>query len=80
MVGSVKRLVAQLKKAYTHLQLGINIIKLVYTLKRLYDTIVIGWPDENIVDERILLYYALRSELVMDDDLIFKVFQLVIPR
>ena len=54
-------------------------MKLNYTLKRLHETIVSKWPNESIVDDRLLLYYGLRSELVIDDDLIFKVLQLVIP-
>ena len=39
-----------------------------------------GWPKKSIVDERLLPYYGLRSELVIDEDLIFKGHQLVITR
>ena len=39
-----------------------------------------GWPEKNKVDERLLPYYGLRSELIIDDDFIFKGHQLVIPR
>ena len=38
-----------------------------------------GWPEKSMVDERFLPYYGLITELVIDDDLIFKGHQLVIP-
>ena len=37
------------------------------------------WPEKSMVDDRLLPYYCLRSELVIDDDLFFKGHQLVIP-
>ena len=55
-------------------------IKLGDSLKILQETIVNGWPEKNMLDERLLPYYGLRSELVIDDDLIFKGHQLVMPR
>ena len=47
-------------------------MKLDDSLKILQEIIVNGCPKKSMVDERLLPYYGLRSELVVDDDFIFK--------